>query len=183
MAARKALLKPMEPITGEDCIIPLDIVLQGFEFKHCPKALAYDIMDSEAEDEFRARVRMTLRNWRGTLSRRALLNPLRHPGYAFSLFSHKILRWLSPIFIIVGTASLVLLARNAFYVSLLGLALCAFALAFVGWIAHRGGQRMPLASALFSFMLANLGFLVGFVKMFRGDQIVAYRSGSTEPRK
>ena len=173
----------MEPVTGEDCIIPLDIVLQGFEFKHCPNAFAYDSMDSAAEAEFRARVRMTLRNWNGTLSRRALLNPLRHPGYAFSLLSHKILRWLSPIFIIFASASLALIATNAFYVSLLGLALCAFALAVLGWSAHRTGRRMPLASALFSFMLANLGFLVGFVKAFSGKQIVAYRSGPTESRK
>ena len=45
----------------------------------------------------------------------------------------------------------------------------------IGDISTRGGRL--------SFMLANLGFLVGFVKMFRGDQIVAYRSGSTESRK
>ena len=99
LTIRKELFRPMEAVYGEDCIVPLDIILQGYKMKHASNAIAYDTWHSESASEFKARVRMTLRNWGGTWSRPVLLNPLQYGGIAFGLWSHKLLRWLSPVFL------------------------------------------------------------------------------------
>lgn len=167
----------MDAAYGEDCVVPLDVVLQGFRMVHAEDAFAYDKMDSSPAGEFQTRVRMTLRNWQGTWSRSELLNPLRHPGYAFALWSHKILRWLSPVFLICATISVLLLAINGspFFIVVGAGLLVFYGSGLIGWVAERKGIRLPLLSTIFSFLLANLGFLGGLWKALKGRRVTAYR--------
>ncbi|MBI5252032.1 MAG: glycosyltransferase [Desulfomonile tiedjei] len=178
MAIRRFLLRQMDPSHGEDCVVPLDVALQGYRFVHSPQALAYDHMDHQADKEFKTRVRMTLRNWQGTLSRRRLLNPFRHPGYAWALWSHKLLRWLSPLFLILMTLSSMLLAASGskMFQFIAVASVISYMAGFIGWQAERRGLSIPVASAIYSFLLANLGFLVGLWRSLRQQRITAYRS-------
>lgn len=170
MAIRRELFRPMQATVGEDCLIPLDVVAQGFRMVHVSTALAFDRMEHAPEKEFRTRVRMTLRNWQGTWSYPRLLNPFRNPGIAFALWSHKVLRWLSPVFLLMWlAASLFMLLEQA---SPIGLPGAIFLLA-----ALAGAIRLPLpgVAAAYSFCLANAGFLVGVAKAVLGTRITAYR--------
>jgi cellulose synthase/poly-beta-1,6-N-acetylglucosamine synthase-like glycosyltransferase len=176
LAIRRDLFHPMGAEYGEDCIVPLDIVLQGYKIIHASDAIAFDQMEHKTEKEFQTRVRMTIRNLQGTFSKGLLLNPLRAPGYALALWSHKILRWFSPIFLILLTiSSIYLIDRSNFFYFSSFLMLFFYASAFLGWIAERRGWRIPLANLVFSFVLANLGFLVGIIKAICGHRITAYR--------
>lgn len=177
LAVRKSLLIPMDPAIGEDCIVPLDVIAQGKRVVHAQRALAYDSMDNSAEREFRTRVRMTARNWRGTWARPELLNPLQHPGYAFTLWSHKLLRWLSPFFLIVLflTALIIGLQSGGWLWCLMiipgGVALGGVA----AWVTMQLGVRIPGFGTVYSFCLANLGFLLGVLKAWFGRAILIYK--------
>lgn len=178
LAVRKNLLRRMDPTIGEDCIVPLDIVAQGYRMVHVSDAMAYDRMDNAPDREFRTRVRMTLRNWQGTWSRPELLNPFRYRGIAFALWSHKVLRWLSPFFLI----GLMISAHAWAYVSPLPGVGMAFAvdglllLALLGWATEGLKVRIPLAGTAYSFFLANAGFFVGVIRAMSGHAIRVYRN-------
>jgi len=180
MAVRKNLLRRMDPTIGEDCIVPLDVVVQGFRVVHCDAAEATDTLESEPAKELRTRIRMTLRNWLGTWSRPELLNPLKHPGYALALWSHKLLRWLGPFFALAATLSLFGLLGQPLYAVLAGLALLGYVGAGFGWAASRRNLRIPVAGQLYSFCLANAGFAIGVCKALMGHRVVTYRSGVLE---
>jgi cellulose synthase/poly-beta-1,6-N-acetylglucosamine synthase-like glycosyltransferase len=178
-AIRRKLFVPMDPAIGEDCIVPLDIVTQGYQVVH--EALAISRFDSEEDSSItlRRRIRMTLRNWQGTWTRSHLLNPLRHPRYAFALWSHKLMRWLSPLFL--ATATVCSLARLIVTPSLSSVLMFApfgglFALAWVGWISARRHLRIPVTGAAYSFLLANLAFLIGIWRAVTGHRIHSYRN-------
>ena len=177
MAFRRAWFSPIPPHAGDDCVIPLDMALAGHRVIHRPEAVAYDVMEHDLERELRSRIRMTTRNWSGTLLYPGLLNPWRAPGYALALWSHKILRWLGSVFLLAATAAAVDLAYVPLYrIPVLGLA-CIYALALAGWYSHRLGRGWALPEATFSFFFANLGFLMGLGRSLAGGRIVAYRSG------
>jgi cellulose synthase/poly-beta-1,6-N-acetylglucosamine synthase-like glycosyltransferase len=176
MAVRRRLFEPLPPHVGDDCMIPLDVALAGYRVVHCESALAYDAMAHEPEAELGARIRMTLRNWTGTWLRPRLLNPLRHPGYAWALWSHKLLRWLGPLFLIALTLSALWLARRPLYVPLAIAVLAFYGLAAIGWRNSRGGRRWAPGDAAYSFLLANLGFFLGLAKALGGRRVVAYRA-------
>lgn len=178
-AIRRNLFVPMDPAIGEDCIVPLDIVSQGFRVVHEPMAKAWDCFEQDSRITLRRRIRMTLRNWQGTWTRSALLNPFKHPGYAFALWSHKLLRWMSPVFLVTATLwsmiTLIVMPTllNAMIFAPYGL---LFVMAGFGWRSLRGGLRIPGAGAAYSFVLANTAFLIGIWRAMTGHQIHSYRN-------
>ena len=178
-AVRRSLFRTMDPAIGEDCIVPLDVVAQGYLVLHEPTARAWVRMDDDNAMTSRRRIRMTLRNWQGTWTRSELLNPLRSPGYAFALWSHKLLRWLSPVFLASATVSSTLLVATQ--PSLITMAACMpfamlFALAACGRFTLHRSIRIPGAGTAYSFVLANTAFLIGVWRAITGHQIHAYRN-------
>jgi biofilm PGA synthesis N-glycosyltransferase PgaC len=181
MAFRRALFRDLPAHVGDDCIIPLDIVDQGYRVVHCRSALAYDVMEAEDAREFHSRIRMTTRNWTGTWLVPSLLNPFRHPGYAFALWSHKLLRWLGSVGLVAMTVAALAMAATGTELPVV-LAFGAFlAAGAAGLWASRRRKTIPLIGTAYSFLLANAGFLVGICKGMSGRSIVSYRSGMRAP--
>lgn len=176
-AVRRELLVPVAADTGEDCVVPLDVVLAGRHMVHVPSAVAHDRFDSTSHGEFKARSRMTLRNVVGTFSKGEVFAPWRTGFTGPALFAHKILRWLSPFFLIGATVSSALLSL-APGAGLYRAALAAFTLLYgmgaIGFLCERKGISMPLARTAYSFLLANAGFLNGWVRVLRGTRVVKY---------
>jgi len=178
-AIRRSLFLEMDPAIGEDCIVPLDIAAQGFRVVHDPSARAFDTFESDSGVTLRRRVRMTLRNWQGTWTRSELLNPFRHPGYAFALWSHKLMRWLSPVFLACASLSaltLLMLQPNVLTVAAFAPFAILFALAACGWLTTARGGRLPVAGTAYSFILANMAFLIGIWRAVTGHRIHSYRN-------
>lgn len=174
-AVRRCVMQPMNPSIGEDCIVPLDVVSQGYRVVHELSAIAQEQFGQDTGVTLRSRIRMTLRNWQGTWSRPQLLNPLRHPGYAFALWSHKLLRWLSPLFLVLAVCSSAWLA--VFQPGLLsGLAVAPFVGLFGMAALGAMGRRVPGAGAAFSFLVANLAFSIGVLRALRGNRVFSYRN-------
>ena len=178
-ALRRSLFQTMNPAIGEDCIVPLDVVAQGFLVLHEPTAKAWVRMDDDAAMTLRRRIRMTLRNWQGTWTRIELLNPFRFPGYAFALWSHKLLRWLSPVFLASATVSSALLLAtqpSVFTMAAFMPFAMLFTLAAFSCFSRHRSVNIPGAGTAYSFVLANTAFLIGVWRAITGHQIHAYRN-------
>jgi len=177
MAVRKSLFIPIDESYGEDCIVPLDIVINKHKVIYAKDAIAYDQIDSEVLAEVFNRSRMTLRNWQGTWSKSCILNPFKFPGYSFALWSHKILRWLSPIYIFLITISVLILSYESLvYFYVLQVMLLFYLLGLIGWLANKSNIKIPIASSVFSFLLANLGFLFGLLRVIKKERLKIYRT-------
>ena len=176
MAVRRELFKPLPSTVGEDCVVPLDVITAKRKVIHAQHALAYDIISEDLQTEFKARVRMTLRNWDGTWRYRHLLNPMLSPTYAFALWSHKVLRWLSPLFLGLGTVSALSLAAFSQIFGFVSAIFIAFYLVgAAGWLSARYDMpKIPFASTVLSFLMVNVSFLVGLLNYYRGKTIGAY---------
>ena len=175
MAVRRRLIKPLPATVGEDCVIPLDVARQGFKTVHAATALAFDVSTHGAQQEFATRVRMTSRNWQGTWMYTDLLNPLRHPGLALSLWSHKILRWLSPFFLLGWCACSVIVLVAGRAPTLLGLPGAAFLVLSLGLTVAPPTRGTLGLRFLWAFIVANAGFAVGVLRGVSGVRITTYR--------
>jgi cellulose synthase/poly-beta-1,6-N-acetylglucosamine synthase-like glycosyltransferase len=174
LAIRRVTFVPMKTCYGDDCVLPLCVRLQGYRVLHDSRAAVFDTFPHSIEGELRARVRMVARNWTGTLSQPALLNPLRFPGTAWGLVSHKLLRWLTPFFLAALLAASTASFLHGRYVFLWLLQIAFYGSAFVGWLRTRRGEHTRVFGLPFAFCLANLGFFLGMVKAFRNQRIVTY---------
>ena len=174
LLVRRTLFVPLPVCYGDDCIMPLDVRLQGYQVIQDEDAVVFDIMPHGIAGELRARIRMTARNVAGTLARPRILNPLRFPLTALGLLSHKLLRWLTPFLLLLmllctlslamqGRATILFWLQSAFYVA-----------AFIGWVLVRQQRAPGVFGYAFSFCLANLGFLLGMIKALRNQKIISY---------
>lgn len=174
LLVRRELFRPLPPCYGDDCIMPLDVRLQGYRVLQDQEATVFDAMPHSIEGELRARIRMTARNWTGTLSRPALLNPLRFPLTALGLVSHKLLRWLTPFLLGLILLCNTLLALEGRFITVWFLQIGFYLCAYLGWLLTRKQRPAWVFGYAFSFCLANLGFFLGMLKALRSQKIVAY---------
>lgn len=174
-AIRRELFRAIPPQYGDDCIVPLDIRLQGYRVIQDPRIIVYDEMPHTINGELRARVRMTARNWAGILNRAGVLNPLRFPGTAWGLMSHKFLRWMTPFFLIGAYVVNVFSAAQGHLIALFFLQNLFYLTAIIGWKRSQRQACERVFGYPFAFCLANLGFLLGIVRFFRRQHIIAYK--------
>lgn len=175
MAVRKDLLRPLSLHFGDDCIIPLDVRRARYKVIHNARAVVFDEMPHSIDGELRARIRMTSRNWAGTLSKSELLNPFRFPGTAWGLVSHKLLRWLTPFLLAIAIGLNAFLAIRGQLLFVLMLQGAFYGAAMIGWARAKARKPESIFGPPFAFCLANFGFMLGVLHAIRGQRIVAYR--------
>ncbi len=137
------------------------------------EAVCYEAVGHEEREEFRRKVRISAGNWQNLVAFRKLWWP-PFSGFSYAFFSHKILRWLGPFFLIgliIGLGLLAWLTDNqlldgAFVLLLAGLA--------VPPLLDRGLRAAhvhwrPLRNVSY-FLSMNLALLVGFGRYLKGIQ-------------
>jgi hypothetical protein len=111
---------------------------------------------------------------RGLLSVPELLKPWKHPWIAFQLFSHKVLRWLVPIFLLLLLADNVALIRQPHFRTVMVLQLCFYALALLQALVPLHRRWKPLGIPLY-FCTLNAAALMGVIELLRGRKHVVWQ--------
>ncbi len=176
-AVRKEDFVPLDDDTGDDMVLPMELALRGKISVIAPNAFVTDTMPDSFRGELKARQRITLRNLTALMRRKGLLNPFRDFLMAFSLWSHKLLRWLSPVLLLVAflsTMALAVLHSSMIFKFLLALQLACYAICVFGFISIFTKIKIPITGQLASFMLANIGFFLGVMKYVTGKKIRSY---------
>jgi hypothetical protein len=156
-----------------DHLLPLYVREQGGLVVYVPSAVATDRPISGLREQLRNRTRTATRGIRANLSMVGRLPPWRHPGPALAIWSHKLLRWMTPWLLIVAGLSGLLLGREAMFFLLAPAALAGGAiLAGIGHLLAGSGRRPPrLLAFARSFAIVNVAFAAGWLNVIRGRGI------------
>jgi cellulose synthase/poly-beta-1,6-N-acetylglucosamine synthase-like glycosyltransferase len=169
MAVRRSLFKDLPPAGDTDFTTPLDVVDAGYRCVHMSGCLAYDVMTPDAGAEFKTRVRMVAKNFAGTILRWRWRNIFRRPLHTWALYSHKVLRWLTPFFLLAAFVSnALLLEHGLLYEVIFPLQVAFYAAALLGWLGYRLGRKWPILLPVYAFVLANIAFFLGVLKSLAG---------------
>ena len=170
-ALRRELWTPMRPDQLPDFVEPLTVREQGFRVVYEPRALLYEDALAAADDEFRMRVRVSLRAFHALKDKAALLNPLRFGLFAWQLWSHKVLRYLAFLGLIGAfLANLVLSWQEGaiWSLALVGQVLF-YATAQYGALMNRYRQTPPRLVGLATYLcVLNLASALAFRQFLQG---------------
>ncbi len=176
-SVRRAAYTELPPNIISDLVEPLAILKKGYRVVFEPDALAYEETTEKPQDEFKMRVRVIVRGMNGLLYMRSLLNPFRYPFVAFQLWSHKILRWLVPVFCIVFFLSnAFLVTGHPVYRALFVAQIAFYSLAAVGAFLDSRGIKAKALSIPMYFTIVNAASLVSLFKVFKGENIVVWQT-------
>jgi cellulose synthase/poly-beta-1,6-N-acetylglucosamine synthase-like glycosyltransferase len=174
-AMRKALYRPMNPDQLPDFVQPLKVVEQGFRVVYEPEALLWESTLKESGDEYRMRVRVSLRAFWALFDMRKLLAPWQDPLFAWQLWSHKVLRYLCFVFMITAYISNALLfGKNYLYQALFVMQNAAYVLAIATPILERNGIRSRIFTLSRYFLLLNVAAAHAFGKFTLGKKQVIW---------
>jgi cellulose synthase/poly-beta-1,6-N-acetylglucosamine synthase-like glycosyltransferase len=96
-AVRRDAYIAFEPTRGQDISFPFELTKRGWRAAYEPLARASEPMAPTLEGEFRRKRRMMAGAW-NTLLRTGMLSPRGYgPLYAFEIYSHRLLRYASPL--------------------------------------------------------------------------------------
>jgi cellulose synthase/poly-beta-1,6-N-acetylglucosamine synthase-like glycosyltransferase len=156
----------------DDFVIPLLArIRSGCRLVYDIDAVAYEETPAEVAVEFRRRSRIGAGGFQSLQVLRPLLDP-RRGWIAFTFWSHKVLRWTCPFFLVSALVSSVALAgHNTTAAAVLLAQLFAYGVAAVGHALR--GERGPAARAArltTMFASMNLALLVGFWMWAAGRQ-------------
>jgi cellulose synthase/poly-beta-1,6-N-acetylglucosamine synthase-like glycosyltransferase len=175
-AVRRSLYTPMNPDDLPDLVLPLRVVAQGFRVVYEPAAVLTEEANNNLSDEYRMRVRVSLRAiW--TLSDMPYMMSVRRQGfYAIQLFSHKALRYLAFVFMTSSfvTAALLWPQGGIYRVAFLMQLLFAM-LAGLGLMAERRGWRTRVLFVPYYFALVNAAAFQACVKFLRRERNRVWR--------
>jgi hypothetical protein len=116
------------------------------------------------------RVRIISQTFADLWRNRSILNPFRSGFYAVQLWSHKILRYLVPVFLIaIFVSNGFLAAHHAFYAALFALQVAFYLVALVSALLEKIGWNVRLLALPQYFVITNLASLIAFVKFISGE--------------
>jgi cellulose synthase/poly-beta-1,6-N-acetylglucosamine synthase-like glycosyltransferase len=174
-AVRKDLYRPMKPDQLPDFVQPLMVVEQGYRVVYEPEALLWESSLKEASDEYRMRVRVSLRAFWALFDMRKLLAPWYDPIFAWQLLSHKVMRYLCFFFLAVAYVSNGLLLDSGYsYRVLFALQTGGYFLAFSAPLLERNGMKSRVVTFTRYFLLLNVAAAHAFGKFLAGKKQVMW---------
>lgn len=134
------------------------------------KAVGYENVPNRLSEEFRRKIRIAAGNFQNLKTFYKLLWP-PFTGVAFSFFSHKVLRWLGPFFLLFLLISNIILAFNhTFYRIPLIIQGVLIISPFIDFLLRKIGLHIVILRFITHFYSMNLALLAGFLKFIKGTE-------------
>ena len=154
----------------DDFYITMQAFRKGGLAINAPKAICYEPVGHQIEEEFKRKSRISAGNIQNLLLFRELWwPPIGLPNFLF--FSHKILRWLGPIWLILLLISSGLLIHLLFFkVAFAGLLFAYLLIPLGDHLLKKLGFNLSLLRNIHYFLLMNVALLAGYFRYAKGIQ-------------
>ncbi len=165
---RECYHKPPINTLVDDFYINMKVLELGKKCINSRDAIVYEDVSNLIKEEFRRKVRISIGNFQNLKRFWRMLWPPTKP-VAFAFLSHKVLRWVGPILILLSLSTSIFLS---FYSELFFFALVAqlviLSLPLFDFILRNIKIHVLLLRFATHFLSMNLALLVGLIKYFKG---------------
>jgi cellulose synthase/poly-beta-1,6-N-acetylglucosamine synthase-like glycosyltransferase len=166
-AVRREAYIELDPSRGQDIGFPFELTKRGWRAVYEPAAVAEEKMAPTVEGEFRRKRRMMWGLW-DVMLKWGMLDPRGYgPAYALEIYSHRLLRYLTPwLHLIALGANVALLSHGTLYVVTMALQLALLGGALLG----RFVPLLPLRIAYY-YVTVTASIAVGLWDRLRAGAV------------
>jgi cellulose synthase/poly-beta-1,6-N-acetylglucosamine synthase-like glycosyltransferase len=174
-AVRRSAYRPIDPALISDFVIAMRMREQGLRTVLAPAALCFEATLAHGRHELSMRVRVAIRSLNALICERRFLNPLKYGYFAWQLWSHKVLRYASPLLWLAAFAANLVLVRDGWlYFVALFLQAGLLASGAVGFILQDNQRELGLFGKPYYFLLTNIASLVATLRYLQGERMVIW---------
>jgi len=161
----------------DDFFLNMSVLQKGWKTINALDAIVYEDVSNLPQEEFRRKVRISTGNFQNLIKFKSLLAGFwfskkikhTHPfAMAYCFVSHKILRWVTPMFLILAFCANALLISNPIYLItsiLLGLTII---ISLFDILLKRFGIHIITLRFVTHYYSMNIALLAGFIKFLKG---------------
>lgn len=168
-ALRKELFKPVPTnFLVDDFYICMQVLRQKYICINELKALCYEDVSNDIKQEYRRKSRISAGNFQNLSAfSEFIFKPFSPLGFCF--ISHKVLRWLTPFFLIISLLALAWLGNfHMIFIALFVLEILLLLTPILDSIFRRIGWHWKLLRFISYFSYMNLALLKGFFHYANG---------------
>lgn len=173
-AARREVCEEWDIYSPSDFNTAINCAKKGMVAITCPDVVGIysDVKDPGLE--YRRKMRTVVRGMTAISRHPEALNPLRMGLFAFQVWSHKIMRWGVPWFLLLfATLTLALVGEGLVYRVALWLQVIFYGFAAIGWLS--GNMRRNTAiRIIFFFVQTNLALAYALMSFLAGKRMTVW---------
>jgi cellulose synthase/poly-beta-1,6-N-acetylglucosamine synthase-like glycosyltransferase len=176
-AIRRELFEriPVDKTVMDDFFVTTRVLKAGKDAIYEPQAIGSEETSLETYGEFHRKIRISQANFNLLPKYLPLLNPVRGL-VAYGFFSHKLLRWIAPLLMLVLLVSnALLLESGSLYYGLFGAQALLYFIAGLGYVRNGKTKNSKLLLIPFYFVSMNMALLIGMFRALSRKQGGAWR--------
>jgi cellulose synthase/poly-beta-1,6-N-acetylglucosamine synthase-like glycosyltransferase len=174
-AVRRVAYVPLYHEACSDFVIATKMVEQGLRAVYEPAAICSEETNIQSHKELKTRVRIITQTFADLWHNRRMLNPLTSGFYAVELLSHKVMRYLVPLFLMVILGTCAALATGSiFFTIVLASQILFYGAAVLSALLERSGLHIRLLAIPQYFVLGNLASVIAFYQFLRGERYIRW---------
>ena len=173
-AARRVVCEDWDIYCPSDFNTALNSAKQGLVAITCPDVVGIYKDVQDASLEYSRKMRTVIRGITAIARHPEVLNPFRMGLFAFQVWSHKIMRWGVPWFMVIFfLLTLALQSDGAIFLLALIAQLAFYTLALIGWLSE-SLRKNTLIKIIFFFVQTNLALAQATVSFLMGKRMTVW---------
>ena len=169
-AQRRWLCAPFTEGLAPDFLSVLRTVERGFRAVSEPTAVGAMTSVKNPRDEFERKVRTLIRGMTTLFAYPELLNPFKFGLFSFALWSHKVMRWTAPVFLLVAVLAPLPLLASPWYLAAFVGQIVFYLAALVAFAELGHFHRTVVGKVALYFSTVNAAVLAAWWQYGRGER-------------
>ena len=174
-AVRKCAYRAIDPELISDFVISMKMREQGLRTVLAPEAVCFEETLDRGSHELAMRVRVAIRSLNALVRERRFLNPWKYGRFAWQLWSHKVLRYASPLLWIGALAANIALADETPYFVLLAAQFAVIGAGAAGFLLQGARRNLGVLGRPYYLLLTNAASLIATLRYLRGERMVTWK--------
>ncbi len=177
-AMRRSLYSEIDSDIADDFVNPMRVYNAGYKIIYEPKAIAREKVSSNMKDQFKQKVRIIVQGWKATFR---IPDLIFWSGYirTWQFLCHKLLRWLTPFFMIAIFILNLFLIGDNIYEILFVFQLFVYVFAVIGLVLGQKHKITKIFYVPFYFCLINVAAFMAFLRFLIGFKTDVWEKSET----
>jgi len=173
-AVRRSAYRHIHPHLISDFVIAMRMREQGLRTILAADAICFEATLDRGHQELAMRTRVAARSINALVAEWRFLNPVKYGLFAWQLWSHKVLRYATPLLWLTAIGANIALAGQTAYLVLLLAQFALIAAGAIGFLLQLKGQKLGPLTRPYYFLLTNVASLIATLRYLRGERMVTW---------
>jgi len=181
-AIKRELYRKLPIHVLDDFCTSMGVIVQGYQLKFDSRIKAYEKGAEKNSEEYSRKIRISNRSYNSYRFMRPELRAKLSVFDLWKLYSHKIFRWYSFVFMMITlVTSLYLSINSTFYSSMLIGQVFFYLVVFLHWknLISEGSKLFKISNICYYFFMVNCAAWIGIYQSLTGVKTIVWNKAET----